>query len=135
MHFATMRVSLLMQQPSFFIAMETKEIELFLTLTSLKNREMSENKENDHSSIYPFHIQIVVDYTTVFLLFDFWCLLMMGLDFGWQQRYDCSHGRVVVLLILALLLYPFLWAWMIMESQHTLQGIRPRNPRRNDVPE
>ncbi|CAA2956587.1 E3 ubiquitin- ligase SIS3-like [Olea europaea subsp. europaea] len=38
----------------------------------------------------------------------------MGLDFGWQQRYARFCGRTVVLSILALLLYPFLWAWTIV---------------------
>jgi hypothetical protein len=35
-------------------------------------------------------------------------------DFGWQQRYARFCGRVVVLSILALLLYPFLWSWTII---------------------
>ena len=35
-------------------------------------------------------------------------------DFGWQQRYSRFCGRVVVLSILSLLLYPFLWAWTII---------------------
>ncbi|KAH9720161.1 RING-type domain-containing protein [Citrus sinensis] len=38
----------------------------------------------------------------------------MGLDLGWQQRYARFCGRVVVLSILSLLLYPFLWAWTII---------------------
>ncbi|CAA2999897.1 RING-finger ubiquitin ligase [Olea europaea subsp. europaea] len=38
----------------------------------------------------------------------------MGLDFGWQQRYARFCGRIVVLSILVLLLYPFLWAWTII---------------------
>lgn len=37
----------------------------------------------------------------------------MGLDFGWQQRYARFCGRVVVLSILSLLLYPFLWVWTV----------------------
>lgn len=35
-------------------------------------------------------------------------------DLGWQQRYARFCGRVVVLSILSLLLYPFLWAWTII---------------------
>ena len=35
-------------------------------------------------------------------------------DFGWQQRYAHFCGRVVVLSILVLLLYPFLWAWTVI---------------------
>ncbi|PWA79822.1 zinc finger, RING/FYVE/PHD-type [Artemisia annua] len=40
----------------------------------------------------------------------------MGLDFGAQQRYTRFCGRVVVLFILCLLLYPFLWAWTVIGS-------------------
>ncbi|KAL9326500.1 hypothetical protein ACSQ67_007145 [Phaseolus vulgaris] len=35
-------------------------------------------------------------------------------DFGRQQRYARFCGRVVVLSILVLLLYPFLWAWTVI---------------------
>ena len=35
-------------------------------------------------------------------------------DFGWQQRYARFCGRLVVLSILSLLLYPFLWAWTVI---------------------
>ncbi|KAL8140768.1 hypothetical protein V2J09_006789 [Rumex salicifolius] len=38
----------------------------------------------------------------------------VGRDFGRQQRYARFRGRVVVLSILVLLLYPFLWAWTII---------------------
>ncbi|XP_040949722.1 E3 ubiquitin-protein ligase SIS3 isoform X2 [Gossypium hirsutum] len=38
----------------------------------------------------------------------------MGLDFGWQQRYARFCGRIVVLSILSMLLYPFLWAWTVI---------------------
>ncbi|XP_031403472.1 E3 ubiquitin-protein ligase SIS3 isoform X2 [Punica granatum] len=68
---------------------------------------------------YPLHIWIVVDYTTVFvfrlLMFvDNGLAAGMGLDFGVQQRYARFCGRIVVLSILSLLLYPFLWAWTII---------------------
>ncbi|XP_044479673.1 E3 ubiquitin-protein ligase SIS3-like isoform X1 [Mangifera indica] len=68
---------------------------------------------------YPLHIWIVVDYTTVFvfrllMFIDNGLAAGMGLDFGWQQRYARFCGRVVVLSILSLLLYPFLWAWTII---------------------
>ncbi|RDX70957.1 E3 ubiquitin-protein ligase SIS3, partial [Mucuna pruriens] len=71
------------------------------------------------SCTYPLHIWIVVDYTTVFvfrlLMFvDNGLAVGMGLDFGWQQRYARFCGRVVVLSILVLLLYPFLWAWTVI---------------------
>ncbi|OWM65395.1 hypothetical protein CDL15_Pgr008985 [Punica granatum] len=60
-----------------------------------------------------------VDYTTVFvfrlLMFvDNGLAAGMGLDFGVQQRYARFCGRIVVLSILSLLLYPFLWAWTII---------------------
>lgn len=35
-------------------------------------------------------------------------------DFGWQQRYARFCGRVVVLSILSVLLYPFLWVWTVI---------------------
>lgn len=69
--------------------------------------------------IYPLHIWIVVDYSVVFifraLMFvDNGLAAGMGLDYGWQQRYARFVGRVVVLSILSLLLYPFLWAWTVI---------------------
>ncbi|CAL0319989.1 unnamed protein product [Lupinus luteus] len=69
----------------------------------------------------PLHIWIVVDYTTVFtfriLMFvDNGIASGLGLDFGRHQRYSRFCGRVVVLSILALLLYPFLWTWTIIGS-------------------
>lgn len=33
---------------------------------------------------------------------------------GWQQRYVRFCGRIVVLSILILLLYPFLWTWTVI---------------------
>lgn len=77
------------------------------------------NWKRYHSCTYPLHIWIVVDYTAVFvfrlLMFvDNGFAAGMGLDFGWQQRYARFCGRVVVLSILGLLLYPFLWAWTII---------------------
>ncbi|PSR96693.1 E3 ubiquitin-protein like [Actinidia chinensis var. chinensis] len=77
------------------------------------------NWKRYHFCTHPLHIWIVVDYTTVF----FFRLLMfvdnglaagMGLDFGWQQRYARFCGRVVVLSILSVLLYPFLWVWTVI---------------------
>lgn len=35
-------------------------------------------------------------------------------DFGVQQRYARFCGRIVVLSVLSLLLYPFLWAWTVI---------------------
>lgn len=46
----------------------------------------------------------------LFLLLD----LNFVRDFGWQQRYARFCGRVVVLSILSLLLYPFLCAWTVI---------------------
>ncbi|KAK8627811.1 hypothetical protein V6N13_135411 [Hibiscus sabdariffa] len=61
----------------------------------------------------------MVDYTAVFvfrlLMFvDNGLAAGMGLDFGWQQRYARFCGRIVVLSILSMLLYPFLWAWTVI---------------------
>lgn len=41
-------------------------------------------------------------------------LLCSCRDLGWQQRYAPFCGRIVVLSILSLLLYPFLWAWTVI---------------------
>lgn len=38
----------------------------------------------------------------------------MGLDVGSQQRNARLCGRLLLLFILALMLYPFLWAWTVM---------------------
>ena len=35
-------------------------------------------------------------------------------DLGWQQRYTRFCGRIVVLSVLVLLLYPFLWVWTVI---------------------
>ncbi|KAM7273712.1 hypothetical protein ACFE04_028376 [Oxalis oulophora] len=68
---------------------------------------------------YPLHIWIVVDYTTVFvfrllMFLDNGLASGMGLDFGRHQRYARFCGRVAVLSVLSLLLYPFLWAWTVI---------------------
>ncbi|KAL3628720.1 hypothetical protein CASFOL_027766 [Castilleja foliolosa] len=60
-----------------------------------------------------------VDYTTVFvfrlLMFaDNGLASGMGLDLGWQQRYAPFVGRIFVLSILVLLLYPFLLTWTVI---------------------
>ncbi|KAG5415195.1 hypothetical protein IGI04_002762 [Brassica rapa subsp. trilocularis] len=77
------------------------------------------NWKRYHTCHYPLHIWIVVDYTTVFifrvLMFvDNGLAAALGLDFGSQQRNIGFCGRVVVLSILSLLLYPFLWAWTVI---------------------
>ncbi|KAL0729772.1 hypothetical protein Bca4012_025865 [Brassica carinata] len=77
------------------------------------------NWKRYHTCHYPLHIWIVVDYTTVFifrvLMFvDNGLAAGLGLDFGSQQRNIGFCGRVVVLSILSLLLYPFLWAWTVI---------------------
>ncbi|KAI4303856.1 hypothetical protein MLD38_039445 [Melastoma candidum] len=69
--------------------------------------------------IYPLHIWIVVDFTIVFvfrmLMFvDNGLAAGMGLDFGRQQRHARFCGRIVVLFLLSMLLYPFLWAWTVI---------------------
>ncbi|PWA67561.1 zinc finger, RING/FYVE/PHD-type [Artemisia annua] len=69
----------------------------------------------------PLHLWIVVDYASVFifrlLMFvDNGIAARMGLDFGRQQRDAYFRGRIVVLFILYVVIYPFLWAWTIMGS-------------------
>ncbi|XP_071733338.1 E3 ubiquitin-protein ligase SIS3-like [Rutidosis leptorrhynchoides] len=70
---------------------------------------------------YPLHLWIVIDYGTIFvfrlLMFvDNGLAAKMGLDFGRQQRDAYFIGRVLVLSILYVVLYPFLWAWSIIGS-------------------
>lgn len=91
----------------------------FLSMLATSVVIVAINWKRYHSCTYPLHIWIVVDYTAVFvfrlLMFvDNGFAAGMGLDFGWQQRYARFCGRVVVLSILGLLLYPFLWAWTII---------------------
>ncbi|PSR95867.1 E3 ubiquitin-protein like [Actinidia chinensis var. chinensis] len=91
----------------------------FLSMLATSIIIVAINWKRYHFCTHPLHIWIVVDYTTVF----FFRLLMfvdnglaagMGLDFGWQQRYARFCGRVVVLSILSVLLYPFLWVWTVI---------------------
>nr|GLL36219.1 E3 ubiquitin-protein ligase SIS3 [Ipomoea trifida]GME13273.1 E3 ubiquitin-protein ligase SIS3-like [Ipomoea batatas] len=91
----------------------------FLSMLATSRIIVAINWKRYHSCVYPLHIWIVVDYTTVFifrlLMFvDNGLAAGMGLDFGWQQRHARFCGRIVVLSILALLLYPFLWVWTII---------------------
>ncbi|CAN4088268.1 unnamed protein product [Withania somnifera] len=91
----------------------------FLSMLATSIIIVAINWKRYHLCIYPLHIWIVVDYTTVFvfrlLMFvDNGLAAGMGLDFGWQQRYGRFCGRIAVLSVLALLLYPFLWAWTII---------------------
>ncbi|XP_004298936.1 PREDICTED: E3 ubiquitin-protein ligase SIS3 [Fragaria vesca subsp. vesca] len=91
----------------------------FLSMLATSVVIVAINWKRYHTCTYPLHIWIVVDYTTVFvfrlLMFvDNGLAAGMGLDFGWQQRYARFCGRVVVISILSLLLYPFLWAWTVI---------------------
>ncbi|KAI3802501.1 hypothetical protein L1987_30634 [Smallanthus sonchifolius] len=70
---------------------------------------------------FPLHMWIVIDYGAVFvfriLMFvDSGLADKMGLDYGRQQRDAYFLGRLVVLSILYVVLYPFLWAWSIIGS-------------------
>nr|XP_043635644.1 E3 ubiquitin-protein ligase SIS3-like isoform X1 [Erigeron canadensis] len=74
-----------------------------------------------HQCTHPLHLWIVIDYGAVFvfrlLMFvDNALAAKLGLDFGRQQRDGYFIGRVVVLSILYIVLYPFLWAWSITGS-------------------
>ncbi|XP_073048571.1 E3 ubiquitin-protein ligase SIS3-like [Primulina eburnea] len=91
----------------------------FLSMVATSIIIVAINWKRYHLCTHPLHIWIVVDYTAVFVF----RLLMfvdnglaggMGLDLGWQQRYTRFCGRLVVLSILALLLYPFLWTWTVI---------------------
>ncbi|KAG0498406.1 hypothetical protein HPP92_003097 [Vanilla planifolia] len=72
-----------------------------------------------HLCVHPLHIWIVVDYSVVFIFrllmfLDNGLAAGMGLDLGSQQRYARFRGRIVVLSLLVLLLYPFLWVWTVI---------------------
>ncbi|KAH7685942.1 E3 ubiquitin-protein ligase SIS3 protein [Dioscorea alata] len=91
----------------------------FLSMLATSIIIVSINWKRYHFCKHPLHIWIVVDYTTVFifrlLMFvDNGLAAGMGLDLGWQQRYAPFCGRIVVLSILILLLYPFLWVWTVI---------------------
>lgn len=91
----------------------------FLSMLATSVIIVAINWKRYHRCTFPLHIWIVVDYTTVFvfrllMFIDNGLAAGMGLDFGWQQRYARFCGRIVVLSILSLLLYPFLWAWTII---------------------
>ncbi|XP_028058919.1 E3 ubiquitin-protein ligase SIS3-like isoform X7 [Camellia sinensis] len=101
----------------------------FLSMLATSIIIVAINWKRYHSCTHPLHTWIVVDYTVVFvfrlLMFvDNGLAAGMGLDFGWQQRYARFCGRLVVLSILSVLLYPFLWAWTIIG---TLWFTRARN--------
>ncbi|KAL8232239.1 hypothetical protein R6Q57_002017 [Mikania cordata] len=68
---------------------------------------------------FPLHMWIVIDYGAVFvfrvlMFIDNGLADQMGLDYGRQQRDAYFLGRLVVLSILYIVLYPFLWAWSII---------------------
>ncbi|KAK9684714.1 hypothetical protein RND81_10G227400 [Saponaria officinalis] len=72
-----------------------------------------------HLCTYPLHIWMVVDYSAFFvfrllMFMDNGLAAGMGLDLGWQQRCARFCGRVVVLSILSLFIYPFLWGWTVI---------------------
>uniref|UniRef100_A0A2C9UJI3 RING-type domain-containing protein n=1 Tax=Manihot esculenta TaxID=3983 RepID=A0A2C9UJI3_MANES len=90
----------------------------FLSMLATSVIIVAINWKRYHLCTYPLHIWIV-DYTAVFvfrllMFIDNGLAAGMGLDFGWQQRYARFCGRIVVLSVLSLLLYPFLWAWTII---------------------
>ncbi|KAJ4751606.1 E3 ubiquitin-protein ligase SIS3 [Rhynchospora pubera] len=91
----------------------------FLSMLATSVIIVSLNWKKYHLCMHPLHIWIVVDYTTVFIFrllmfLDNGLASGMGLDLGWQQRYARFCGRIVVLSVLVLLLYPFLWVWTII---------------------
>ncbi|XP_021733638.1 E3 ubiquitin-protein ligase SIS3-like [Chenopodium quinoa] len=91
----------------------------FLSMLATSVIIVAINWKRYHLCTHPLHIWIVVDYTTIFvfrlLMFvDNGLSAGMGPDFGWQQRYARFCGRVAVLSVLSLLLYPFLWGWTVI---------------------
>ncbi|KAK1433809.1 hypothetical protein QVD17_10726 [Tagetes erecta] len=91
----------------------------FLSMLATSIIIVAINWKHYHLCSHPLHIWIVVDYATVFvfrlLMFvDNGLAAGMGLDFGPQQRHARFCGRLVVLSILCVFLYPFLWAWTVI---------------------
>ncbi|PIA40529.1 hypothetical protein AQUCO_02500320v1 [Aquilegia coerulea] len=91
----------------------------FLSMLATSAIIVSFNWSRYHLCTHPLHIWIMVDYTCVFvfrlLMFvDNGLAAGMGLDLGSQQRFTCFCGRIVVLSILSLLLYPLLWTWTVI---------------------
>ncbi|CAL1367611.1 unnamed protein product [Linum trigynum] len=91
----------------------------FLSMLATSVIIVAINWKRYHFCTHPLHIWIVVDYTTVFvfrllMFIDNGLAAGMGLDFGRQQRRARFRGRVVVISILSMLLYPFLWAWTVI---------------------
>ncbi|CAL1406485.1 unnamed protein product [Linum trigynum] len=91
----------------------------FLSMLATSVIIVAINWKRYHFCTHPLHIWIVVDYTTVFvfrllMFIDNGLAAGMVLDFGWQQRYALYCGRVVVISILSMMLYPFLWAWTVI---------------------
>ncbi|KAJ0755101.1 putative transcription factor C2H2 family [Helianthus annuus] len=93
----------------------------FLSMLATSIIIIAINWKHYHMCTHPLHIWIVVDYATVFvfrllMFLDNGLAAGMGLDFGPQQRDARFRGRLVVLSILCLFLYPFLWAWTVVGS-------------------
>ncbi|KAH9611761.1 hypothetical protein KSS87_009025 [Heliosperma pusillum] len=91
----------------------------FLSMLATSVIIVAVNWKRYHLCTYPLHIWIVADYTAVFLFrllmfVDNGLAAGMGLDFGRQQRYARFCGRVAVLSILSLFLYPFLCGWTVI---------------------
>ncbi|WVZ84044.1 hypothetical protein U9M48_031121 [Paspalum notatum var. saurae] len=91
----------------------------FLSMLATSVIIVSINWKRYRLCAHPLHIWIVVDYTTVFIFrllmfLDNGLAAGMGLDLGWQQRYARFCGRIFVLSVLVLLLYPFLWVWTVI---------------------
>ncbi|CAD6231270.1 unnamed protein product [Miscanthus lutarioriparius] len=104
----------------------------FLSMLATSVIIVSINWKRYRLCAHPLHIWIVVDYTTVFIFrllmfLDNGLAAGMGLDLGWQQRYARFCGRIVVLSVLVLLLYPFLWVWTVIGTLwfNTARGCLP----------
>ncbi|KAJ7529505.1 hypothetical protein O6H91_15G053800 [Diphasiastrum complanatum] len=93
----------------------------FLAMLATSVIVVSINWARYHLCSYPLHIWIVVDYATVFLFrllmfVDNGLSFAMGMDANPEQRLLCFWGRIIILSCLAVLLYPFLWAWTVIGS-------------------
>lgn len=93
----------------------------FLSMLAISAVVVSINWEKYQSCTYPLRVWIVVDYATIFafrvLMFvDNGLAAGLGPDADNLEKLMRFYGRIVLLAFLALLLYPFLWAWTVIGS-------------------
>eukprot|EP00250_Pteridium_aquilinum_P012200 c20565_g2_i1 orf=462-1721(-) len=93
----------------------------FLSMLAISAIVVSINWNRYGICTYPLRIWVAVDYAAIFI-FRILMFVDNGLAAGLGPRTDNLqtlmrfNGRVIVLACLALILYPFLWAWTVIGS-------------------